>query len=77
MSSTQEWLEGHYNELVKEYGGQWVLIKDRSIVFADRNFKLVHSRMKNLNLKPNECKIEYIDSGDAVFYDITLSYSEG
>jgi hypothetical protein len=72
MSSLNQWIEKNYNDLVKKYAGHWVLIKDQRVIFADRSFKLVYERAEKLNLKPDECKIEFIDSGDAVFYEITV-----
>ena len=72
MSSLQTWVKNHYNSLVTQYAGHWVLIKDNQVIFSDKRFDVVYDQAEALELQPAECLIEFIDSGDAVFYEISL-----
>ncbi len=76
MTSENQWISQHYNELIEEYAGRWVLIKNNKIVFADRQFEIVYNKSKELCTSSKDCVIRRIDSGDAVLYDITVSYSK-
>ncbi len=69
MTSEDQWTSQHYNELIEEYAGRWVLIKNNEVIFADRQFEVVYNRSKELCLKTKECVIRRIDSGDAVIYE--------
>ena len=73
MQSTSDWVNSHYDDLVKSYSGHWILIAENRIIFADRSFNLVYKKAIDMKLKPNECVIEYIDPADAVFYETILS----
>ena len=70
MTLTDQWVNENYNDLVKNYAGHWVLIKENEVVFADKNFEIVYLKAQELELSVDECVIRRIDSGDAVFYDI-------
>lgn len=69
MTSEDQWTSQHYNELIEEYAGRWVLIKNNEVIFADRQFEVVYNRSKELCLKTKECVIRRIDAGDAVLYE--------
>ena len=73
MTSEDQWTSQHYNELIEEYAGRWVLIKNNEVIFADRQFEVVYNKSKTLCLTPKECIIRRIDSGDAVFYAFKFS----
>ena len=72
MSSLQQWIEVNYNDLVKNYAGHWVLIRANQVIFSDKSFEIVYKQAEKLQLSQNECVIEFIDSGDTVFYEITI-----
>ncbi len=76
MTTEEEWTSRHYNELIEKYAGKWVLIKDKTVIFADRQFELVYKKSKEVCSSPEECVIRRIDSGDAVFYGTTISNKE-
>ena len=76
MTTLQQWIAANYDELVKDFAGHWVLIKDERVIFSDKSFRVVYNQAEKLQLKTEECIIEFIDSGDAVFYEVAFSHSE-
>ncbi len=68
MALTDHWINEHYEELMAEYAGRWVLIKENKVIFADKRFEIVYKKAKSLGLLPEECVIRRIDSGDAALY---------
>ena len=76
MSSTVRWVSEQYDTLVLKYAKHWVLIKDSKVLFSDRRFDVVQKRAQELCGPSDDCVIEYIDSGDAAFYDSRISYQE-
>lgn len=75
MSSSDKWLQENYDDLVSKYAGNWVLIKNKKVIFADKSFELVYKKSKELCDSNRNCIIEMVDSGEAVLYDITVSNS--
>ena len=75
MTTTNENVES-YDNLVLKYAGQWILINKNKVIFADKNFEIVMNKADKLKLNPNESEIEFIDSGDAVFYEIRIQNRE-
>ena len=66
-----KFLEDNYNELVKDYGGKVVLIRDKKVVFADKSSKLVLQFAKD-NFTDKNWIITRIDSGEAALYGFTI-----
>lgn len=60
------------NDFISKYGGHWVLKKNNKILFVDRDFSVVRKKFKTLKPKTEECEIEFIETGDAVFYGIRV-----
>ena len=49
-----------------------MLKKNNKIIFADKDFSIVMNKARELQLDPDISEIEFIDSGDAVFYAIRI-----
>ncbi len=67
MSTEEEWTSQNYDDLVKEYAGRWVLIKNNCVIFADKQFELVYNKAEEVCSSPDECVIRRIDSGDRIY----------
>ena len=66
MSSSQ-WVHEHYNELVRDYGGYCILVRDNKVVFSDKNFDTVLDYAEK-TFSDNRWEIRRIDSGEASVY---------
>lgn len=64
-----------YNDLVREYGGQVVLIIDNEIKFVDKSNKIVFKYAKK-HYPGQIWKITRIDAGEAAFYGINISNNQ-
>ena len=72
MLTEDKWVYEHYNELIAEYAGRWVLIKKNRVIFADKRFDIVYKKSKELCQTTEECTIRRIDSGDAALYALKV-----
>lgn len=66
------WLYDNYENLVEEYGGSCVLIRDNKVIFADINSKIVLEYALK-HYPDRKWEIARIDSGEAAFYDLRIS----
>jgi predicted O-methyltransferase YrrM len=71
MQAHQNWIKAHYEQLIKSYGGKWVIVEKDKIIFADDSFDIVFNQYKKIENKEN-CKIALIESGDAAFYGFKI-----
>lgn len=73
--SNEEYLENNYNELINDYGGKIILIRDKQVKFADKSTKVVLNYAKKY-YPDKKWLITRIDSGDAALYGIKISNNE-
>ena len=65
VSELDKWVIENYNTLVRNYGGKYVLLADKQVVFSDDSFEIVYERYYTLK-KNKACKISLIDDGEAI-----------
>ena len=65
--SSAAWVHENYNQLVKDYGGRCVLIRNQKVVVADKSVQIVLEYAET-NFPDRDWEIRRIDSGEAVFY---------
>ena len=70
--SNAAWVHENYNQLVKDYGGRCVLIRDQQVVFADKSFRIVLEYAEK-KFSDRNWEIRRIDSGEAIFYRVEIS----
>lgn len=71
MTSVFKEFEDQYNNLVRDYGGKWVLLGDNEVIFADSSFNTVYERYL-IEKSQKDCEIIHIDDGEAAFYAFTV-----
>lgn len=60
MHKDIDWISKNYREIQKKYGGKFVAIDQCKVVFADKDFKIVHDKIKREPSDPTEPWIDYI-----------------
>ena len=71
MPESSSFLYSHYDQLVEEYGGLYILIRQNEVVFADKSAKIVF-QFALKHFSDRQWEIAFIDSGDAAFYEIGI-----
>lgn len=72
MSVQDNDFESFYNQLVRDYPGKWVLVYKNKVLFADSSIDLVYDEYFKRKSEI-ECEILLVDTGEASFYDFTIS----
>jgi len=57
----------NYGVLQAQYAGQWVVIGDEEVLFADFSFEWSYEKCGELRDK-TACLLVLIDSGEAIFF---------
>ncbi|MHA1264262.1 MAG: hypothetical protein ACTSRS_03425 [Candidatus Helarchaeota archaeon] len=65
----------NYRKLVEKYGGCYILIRQEKVLFADKSANIVLDYALK-HFPDRKWKIIFVDSGEAAFYGISLSYKE-
>lgn len=63
------WFADNYRVLQQQYAGQWILIVNQKVVFANPHFEPVYNEYKKC--KENAiiaCEVVLIDNGEANLY---------
>ena len=75
MSSSQ-WVQDHYEELVRDYSGYCVLVRDNKVVFSDKSYETVLDYAEK-NFIDGQWAIKRIENGKEGEAPTSITSTEG
>lgn len=60
LETDTEWLHTQYNELIRKHDGEFVAIKNKTVIANDKNWEKFKAELEKIGIKPSEILVEYI-----------------
>ena len=69
LDETSDFLSSKFSELQRKYGGKFIVIKDKEIIFVTDSFKEIINKIDAGELKIDEIIIKFIPAkGEIILY---------
>ena len=67
VKSDSRWLDAHFAQICQEHEGEFIAVKNKGIVCADRNFDLLLSKLKKQGTDAGSVLVHFITKSKRIF----------